>query len=53
MTKAKEKIDTTAVKIDNGVQKGVAKVKPKAEQAWENTKDWSEDVKAEVRKKTN
>lgn len=42
--KAKEKIDTTAVKIDNGVQKGVAKVKPKAEQAWENTKDFSEET---------
>ena len=42
--KAKEKIDTTAVKIDNGVQKGVSKVKPKAEQAWENTKDFTEET---------
>lgn len=42
--KAKEKIDKTAVKIDNGVQKGVSKVKPKAEQAWENTKDFTEET---------
>jgi hypothetical protein len=42
--KAKDGIDSTAVKIDNAAQKGIEKTKPKINQAVENTKDFAEET---------
>lgn len=39
--KAQQKVQHTAEKVDYGVQKGIAKVKPKVENAWEDTKDFA------------
>ncbi len=38
--KAQQKVQNTAEQVDTAAQKGITKVKPKVENAWENTKDF-------------
>lgn len=39
--KAQTTVQNTAEKVDHAAQKGVAKIKPKVENAWEGTKDFA------------
>ncbi|MEJ2899882.1 hypothetical protein [Acinetobacter sp. NS-4] len=50
--KAQQKVQHTAEKVDYGVQKGIAKVKPKVENAWEETKDFATEKSEIAKEKT-
>ncbi|TCB51924.1 hypothetical protein E0H80_03990 [Acinetobacter sp. ANC 4779] len=41
--KAQTTVQNTAEKVDHAAQKGIAKVKPKVENAWEGTKDFASE----------
>ena len=41
--KAQNAVQNTAEKVDHAAQKGIAKVKPKVENAWEETKDFASE----------
>ena len=42
--KAKDGIDSTAVKIDDATQRGIANAKPKFNKTWESTKDFTQET---------
>lgn len=50
--KAQQKVQNTAEKVDTAAQKGVAKVKPKVENAWEDTKDFATEKSAIAKEKS-
>ena len=50
--KAQQKVQNTAEKVDTAAQKGVAKVKPKVENAWEETKDFATEKSAIAKEKS-
>ena len=50
--KAQQKVQHTAEKVDYGVQKGIAKVKPKVENVWEETKDFATEKSEVAKEKT-
>ena len=41
--KAQNAVQNTAEKVDHAAQKGIAKVKPKVENAWEETKEFASE----------
>ena len=50
--KAQQKVQNTADKVDYGLQKGIAKVKPKVENAWEETKEFATEKSEVAKEKT-
>ncbi len=50
--KAQQKVQNTAEKVDTAAQKGIAKVKPKVENAWEGTKDFATEKSAIAKEKS-
>ena len=50
--KAQQKVQNTAEKVDTAAQKGIAKVKPKVENAWEGTKDFATEKSAVAKEKS-
>ncbi|CAB1218985.1 hypothetical protein [Acinetobacter bouvetii] len=50
--KAQQSLENTAEKVDHGLQKGVAKVKPKVENAWENSKEFATEKSEMAKEKT-
>ncbi|MFH7765634.1 hypothetical protein [Acinetobacter sp. BSP-28] len=50
--KAQQKVQNTAEKVDTAAQKGIAKVKPKVENAWEETKEFASEKSAIAKEKS-
>lgn len=50
--KAQQKVQNTVEKVDTAAQKGIAKVKPKVEHAWEETKDFATEKSAIAKEKS-
>jgi autotransporter adhesin len=50
--KAQQKVQNTVEKVDTAAQKGIAKVKPKVENAWEGTKDFATEKSAIAKEKS-
>jgi hypothetical protein len=50
--KAQTTVQNTAEKVDHAAQKGIAKVKPKVENAWEETKDFATEKSAAAKEKS-
>lgn len=50
--KAQQTVQNTAEKVDTAAQKGIAKVKPKVENAWEGTKEFASEKSAIAKEKS-